>query len=103
MPAMVSEEGIFVNSLVWHGVKEMHTLANDLSVDPPVTNDGEQECQGVDNGDGQAQFWGGNAASAHESGAHKQRLGVVVGDSPALPISKKNHTLPVRLIKSGTA
>lgn len=35
-----------------------HTLADDLSVDPPVPDYSEQECQCVDNRDRQAQFWG---------------------------------------------
>lgn len=32
------------------------TTANHFILNPPFTNDGKKKCQGVDNGDSQAQF-----------------------------------------------
>lgn len=36
--------------------RSIHTTADHFALNPPLTNDGEEKGQGIDDGDGQAQF-----------------------------------------------
>ncbi len=87
------------------------TSTDNLVLHPPLPDDSKQEGQCIHNRDRETEFCGrrGTRDKCESSGIslerqqerrREQRRGE---DLPALPINKKNHTLPVRLSSNGTA
>ena len=70
---------------------DLLTSRNGLSLGVPFTEDGEEKCHRVGNGDSETEFYLILVYVVHGRGE----------DLPACPISKKNHTLPVTFRRSG--
>ncbi len=81
------------------------TSANYFLLNVPLAQHGKQESHCVDNGHRQAQLYSSMVRDIGQQGRDGMQIAYPeeAYNVPACPMSRKNHTLPVRLIINGTA
>jgi hypothetical protein len=88
---------ITISSAATHIVlRPSHTSTDDFLLNPPISQDGEQKSESIDNRHSQTQLYKAQLVRIKLSREEQHHI-------PACPMSRKNHTLPVRLISNGTA
>lgn len=77
--------------------EKRHTSTNHLALNPPIPHHRKQKRQRIHNRHRQTQFCPTSAPTPTPNPITERKY------SPAFPINKKNHTLPVKFTTSGTA